>query len=165
MPKNSKKGDSYHLVLSKLKECSKSDDIFHLIGLIASCESIMSDRLSAFLGGTKNAKYKEAIEKNDFISIRDLIKYSKKELKGKIEIKQKVGGVLTTENLLSELRAWVKKRNQVVHAVCHSPSSVSHKSLNTLFSEAKTTCLDGQRLVQLLLKWSKKTKHTHKQNT
>ena len=81
-----------------MKSCVESDNIFHLIGLIAASESIISDRLSAFLGGTKNEKHKQAIERNKFISFGDLLKYSKKGLKGKIEIKQKVGGIITIEN-------------------------------------------------------------------
>jgi hypothetical protein len=55
---NPNKGTAYQMVLSKMKSCADSDDIFHLIGLIAACESIMSDRLSSFLGGTKNEKHK-----------------------------------------------------------------------------------------------------------
>lgn len=145
-----------------MKSCVKSDNIFHLIGLIAASESIISDRLSAFLGGTKNEKHKQAIERNKFISFGDLLKYSKKGLKGKIEIKQKVGGIITIENLHSELKAWIKKRNQVIHAVCKSRNTELHKDLESVLSEAKSTCIAGLRLVTLLLKWSKQTKAQNK---
>jgi CRISPR/Cas system CSM-associated protein Csm4 (group 5 of RAMP superfamily) len=162
MPTNPNKGTAYQLVLSKMKSCAESDDVFHLIGLIASCESIMSDRLSAYLGGTKNEKHKQAIERKKFVSVGELLKFIKKELKGKIEIKQKVGGIITIENLHSELKAWIKKRNQVIHAVCKSRNTESHKDLESMLSESKSTCVAGHRLVAFLLKWSKQTKAQHK---
>ena len=165
MPTNSNKGTAYQLVLSKMKSCVESDDVFHLIGLIASCESIMSDRFSAYLGGTKNEKHKQAIEINKFVSFSDLLKFSKKELKVKIEIKQKVGGIITIENLHLELKAWIKRRNQVVHAVCKSRNTESHKDLESILSEAKSTCIAGHRLVTFLLKWSKKIKTQHKKSS
>ncbi len=162
MPTNSNKGTAYKLVLSKMKSSAETDDVFHLIGLIAACESIMSDRLSAYLGGTKNEKHKQAIERKKFVSVGELLKFSKKELKGKIEIKQKVGGIITIENLHSELKAWIKKRNQVIHAVCKSRNTESHKDLESMLSESKSTCVAGHRLVAFLLKWSKQTKAQHK---
>ena len=42
MAKNTDKGKAYQLVLSNLKSCAESDDIFHLIGLVSACESIQS---------------------------------------------------------------------------------------------------------------------------
>jgi len=159
---NTHKGEAYRLVMSSLKSCTHNNDLFHLIGLIATTESIMSDRLSAFLGGTKNAKHKQSTEKKQFISISELLKYCEKELKRKIEIKQKIGDIITTENLHSELKAWIKKRNQIVHAVCKSRNTESGEKIEIILSEAKLTCIAGHRLLMFLLKWSKQTKAQHK---
>lgn len=80
MDKNLKKGDSYKLVLSNLNVSSKSDDVFHLIGLIAATESIISDRLSSFLGGTKNDMFLAEIKNREFVPLSSLLKYSEKDL-------------------------------------------------------------------------------------
>jgi len=161
MPTNSNKGTAYQLVLSKTKSCAESDDIFHLIGLIASCESIMSDRLSAYLGGTKNEKHKQAMERNKFISLGTLLDISKKELEVELKIKTKDRDEIATKNLYVELWAWKEKRNQVIHAVCKSNSKVTHKSEKLLFAEAQCACLTGYRLVRLLLKWSEQRKRKY----
>ena len=161
MPINTNKCKAYQLVLSKLKSCSENDDIFHLIGLIASCESIMSDRISAFLEGTNNAKYKLELSKNKkAVSLGNLLQFSKidleKELKPIKGIKK-----IETKNLYAEIFAWKEKRNEIIHAVCKSNSKVTHKSEKVLFIEAQCTCLTGYRLVRLLLKWSQQTKAKH----
>lgn len=158
MVTNENKGKAYKLVLSNLKACSDSDDIFHLIGLIASCESIMSDRLSAFLEGTNNTEYiKDKKGNKNGVSFGNLIKYSKIELEKELD---PIKGVekIETKNLYAEIFEWKEKRNDVIHSVCKSSSIITHKSQKVLFKEAKRTCISGYRLVRLLLKWSQKTK-------
>ncbi len=161
MAKNTDKGKAYQLVLSNLKSCAESDDIFHLIGLVSACESIMSDRLSAFLGGTKNAEYKaELLRNKNGVSFGNLIRYSKIELEKELKpIKGKEK--IETKNLYAEIFAWKVRRNEIIHAVCKSNSKVTHKSEKVLFAEAQCTCLTGYRLVRLLLKWSEQTKRKH----
>ena len=159
MSNNINKGESYKIVLSKMKSCSESEDIFHLIGLIAACESIISDRLSAFLGGIGNKDFKNKTKSNFNVSFGNLISYSKEQLSVSLKINSRYGGKIHTENLYAEIWAWKEKRNEVVHAVCKSKNIKSHKSINILFSEVQLTCIQGHRLLKLLLKWSQQTKN------
>jgi hypothetical protein len=155
---NTNKGEAYKLVLSNLKSCGNSNDIFHLIGLIAACESIMSDRLSAFLEGTKNPEYKKKLLKNkNGLSFGNLLECSKEELEKELK---PIKGIeeIETKNLYAEIYAWKDMRNQIIHAVCKSKNKITHKSERVLFAEAQCACLNGYRLVRLLLKWNSKTK-------
>ncbi|WP_291402558.1 hypothetical protein [Daejeonella sp.] len=86
MKNNTHKGDAYRLVLSNLKSCGESNDIFHLIGLIAASESIMSDRLTAFLHGTQNAAYLKNLQQNkNGVSFGHLLTLSKEELEKELK--------------------------------------------------------------------------------
>lgn len=161
MNKNINKGEAYHLVLSNLNLCIHSTDVFHLIGLIAACESIISDRLSAFLGGTKNSKYVELYKNKKYISFGNMLDYSKKELSLEIKISSKSNSEISTKNLYLELKKWKNKRNKVIHAVCKSKSTMTHDSLSTLFTEVQNCCIEGHRLVRLILKWSNQTKRRY----
>ncbi len=104
------------------------------------------------------------MERNKFISLGTLLDLSKKELEVELKINAKDRDEIASKNLYSELWAWKEKRNQVVHAVCKSSSLLSHKNLKALFTEVQSTCLNGQKLVALLLKWSKQTKAQHKKS-
>lgn len=164
MVKNKNKGEAYHLVLSNLNQCNESNDVFHLIGLIAACESIMSDRLSAFLGGTNNIKYSDASKKKKFVSLGEMLEFSKEVLSTEIKIKTRSNSEISTKDLFKELKRWKDKRNKVVHAVCKSKSTVSHNSLPVLFDDVQNCCIDGHRLVKLLLKWSNQTKREYRKS-
>jgi len=155
------KGRAYQMVMSKLKTSSEIDDVFHLIGLIASCESIISDRLSAFLGGTKNEEYQKIQAKKSFESFGKLLELCQSELEK--EIKPINGREnLETKNLYAELFAWKAKRNQIIHSVCKSSSPEFHITEKQLFAEAQCACINGHRLLRLLLKWSKQSKAKNK---
>ena len=162
MEKNINKGEAYHLVLSNLKFFTESKDLFHLIGLIATSESIMSDRLSAYLGGTKNNKYIEYKQLRNHVPFGKMLEFSKKELGIELIIKPKTISEISTKNLYLELKHWNNKRNTVIHAVCKSNRTVSHVGLASIFVEAQNCCVDAHRLIRLLLKWSSKTKSDYK---
>lgn len=161
MEKNINKGEAYHLVLSNLKSSTESKDIFHLIGLIATSESIMSDRLSAFLGGTNNIKYIEEKQKKRYVPFGNMLEFSKKELRIELIIKPKTISEISTKNLYLELKHWNNKRNTVIHAVCKSNRTVFHVGLASIFVEAQNCCVDAHRLIRLLLKWSDQTKREY----
>ena len=161
MEKNINKGEAYQLVLSNLKLCNESKDIFHLIGLIATSESIMSDRLSAYLGGTKNSKYIEYKKLRNYVPFGKMLEFSKKELRIELIIKPKTISEISTKNLYEELKYWNNKRNTVIHAVCKSNRTVSHVGLASIFVEAQKCCVDAHRLIRLLLKWSDQTKREY----
>lgn len=162
MEKNINKGEAYHLVLSNLKFSTESKDLFHLIGLIATSESIMSDRLSAFLGGTNNIKYIEYKQLRNHVPLGKMLEFSKKKLTIELIIKPKTISEICTKNLYLELKHWNNKRNTVIHAVCKSNRTVSHVGLASIFVEAQNCCVDAHRLIRLLLKWSSKTKSEYK---
>ena len=164
MEKNINKGEAYQLVLSNLKSCIESKDIFHLIGLIATSESIMSDRLSAYLGGTKNSKYIEYKQLRNHVPFGKMLEFSKKELRVELIIKTKTISEISTKNLYLELKNWNDKRNTVIHAVCKSNRTVSHVGLAYIFVEAQNCCFDAHRLIRLLLKWSIRTKSEYKKS-
>lgn len=158
MSKNTNKGNSYRLVMSKLKSSSESQDIFHLIGLIAACESIISDRLTAFLEGTNNEDYLKKKKKNKYgISFGMLLSFCKNELEEKLE---PIKGVkkIETANLYAEIFTWKEKRNEIIHGVCKSNSEEIHKTEKELFQETLNACITGHRLCRLLLKWSQQRK-------
>lgn len=162
MEKNINKGEAYHLVLSNLKFSTESKDLFHLIGLIATSESIMSDRLSAYLGGTKNNKYIEYKQLRNHVPFGKMLEFSKKKLTIELIIKPKTISAISTKNLYLELKHWNNKRNTVIHSVCKSNRTVSHVGLASIFVEAQNCCVDAHRLIRLLLKWSSKTKSEYK---
>lgn len=162
MDKNFNKGDSYKLVFSNLKISSKSDDVFHLIGLIAATESIISDRLSSFLGGTKNDKFLAEIKNREFIPLSSLLKFSKKDLSTELNIKSKISTDFKTNNLYYDLKNWNRQRNNVIHAVCKSKCRESHPSLGALLKDVQDCCNNGYKFVRLLLKWSAKQKNESK---
>lgn len=158
MKNNTHKGAAYKLVLSKLKSSGESNDIFHLIGLIAASESIISDRLTAFLHGTQNPAYLKNLQQNkNGVSFGNLLTFSKEELEKELK---PIRGIdkIETKNLYAEIFAWKEMRNQIIHAVCKSKSNISHKSQQVLFAEAQCACLIAYRLLRLLLKWNDKTK-------
>jgi hypothetical protein len=162
MKNNINKGAAYKLVLSNLKSCGESKDIFHLIGLIAASESIMSDRLTAFLHGTQHPSYIKKLQENkNGVSFGNLLTFSKEELEKELK---PINGIekIETANLYAEIFAWKEMRNHIIHAVCKSKSKISHKSQQVLFAEAQYACLLAYRLVRLLLKWSSKTKNENK---
>lgn len=161
MGKNINKGEAYQLVLSNLNSCIESKDIFHLIGLIATSESIMSDRLSAFLGGTKNIKYLEYKQLRNYVPFGNMLEFSKKELRVELIINPESNSAISTKNLFLELKHWNNKRNKVIHAVCKSSKTVSHDGLASIFVEVQNCCIDSNRLVRLLLKWSDQTKREY----
>ncbi len=164
MEKNINKGEAYQLVLSNLNSSKESKDIFHLIGLIATSESIMSDRLSAYLGGTKNSKYIEYKQLRNHVPFGKMLEIIKKELRGELIIKPKTISEISTKNLYLELKHWNNKRNTVIHAVCKSNRTVSHVGLASIFVEAQNCCVDAHRLIRLLLKWSSKTKREYQKS-
>ena len=164
MEKNINKGEAYNLVLSNLKFSTESKDLFHLIGLIATSESIMSDRLSAYLGGTKNSKYIEYKQLRNHVPFGKMLEIIKKELRGELIIKPKTISEISTKNLYLELKHWNNKRNTVIHAVCKSNRTVSHVGLASIFVEAQNCCVDAHRLIRLLLKWSSKTKREYQKS-
>jgi len=161
MSKNINKGEAYQLVLTNLKSSTESKDIFYLIGLIATSESIMSDRLSAFLGGTKNSKYLEYKQLRNYVPFGNMLEFSKKELRVELIIKPEGNSAISTKNLYLELKQWNNKRNKVIHAVCKSSKTVSHDGLASIFVEIQNCCIDAYRLVRLLLKWSVQTKREY----
>jgi hypothetical protein len=162
MPTNPNKGEAYKIVISKLNVCSNSEDIFHLIGLVAASESIMSDRLSAFLSGINNQEYLNKSLEEKFVSFGQLIEFSKKESAAKITVNGKDGNAVDSKSLFQHLKVWNTKRNQIIHALCKSKSAISHKSQKTLLEEAKDCCIEAHRLVRLILKWSYETKRNFK---
>lgn len=162
MEKNTNKGEAYQLVLSNLKSAIESNDIFHLIGLIATSESIMSDRLSGYLEGTKNGKYIENKELKTFVSFGNILNFAKKELRVELIINLTTINQISTKNLYLELKHWNKKRNKIIHAVCTSNRTLTHLGLASIFEEAQRCCVDAHRLIRLLLKWSSKTKSDYK---
>jgi hypothetical protein len=162
LEKNINKGEAYQLVLSNLKSSATSKDIFHLIGLIATSESIMSDRLSAYLGGTKNDKYLETKKLRNYVPFGKMLEFSKKGLNVELIIKPKTISEISTKNLYLELKHWNSLRNKVIHYVCKSNRTLSHVGLESIFAEAQNCCVDAHRLIRLLLKWSSKTKSEYK---
>ncbi len=155
MQKNINKGEAYHLFFSKIKLCNETSDIFHLIGLTAATESIMSDRLSSFLLNIRRNNYKNGFVLNSNSSFAKLLLQCKVHLEVSLKINSKDGVTLQTQNLFDEIWEWKEKRNEVVHAICKSKKNVSHKNLQILFSEALYSCQQGHNLLRLLLKWSK----------
>ena len=122
----------------------------------------MSDRLSAFLGGTNNTKYIEEKQKKKYVPYGNMLEFSKKELRIELIIKPKTISEISTKNLYLELKDWNNRRNMVIHAVCKSNRTVSHGGLASIFVEAKNCCVDAHRLIRLLLKWSIQTKREYK---
>lgn len=164
MEKNINKGEAYHLVLSNLKSSKTSKDIFHLIGLIATSESIMSDRLSAYLGGTKNNRYIESKQLRNYVPFGKMLEFSKKELRIELIIRSETIYEIRTKDLYLELKHWNSLRNKVIHSVCKSNRTLSHEGLASIFVEAQNCCVDAHRLTRLLLKWSSKTKSEYKKS-
>ena len=158
MNPNKNKGRAYKMVMSKMKESHENNDIFHLIGLIASCESIISDRLESFLINSKNEKYiKIYSHKKRFLSLSELLKLSKSELNYSVELK-KSKNKIETQNLYSEIIQWKAKRNEIIHSVCKSKSIEIHKTETKLLQDAKSICIEGHRILRFILKWSQSLK-------
>lgn len=108
-----------------------------MIGLIATSESIISDRLSAYLGGTKNSKYIEYKQLRNYVPFRKKLEFSRKELRIELIIKPKTISEISTKNLYEELKHWNNKRNTIIDAVCKSNRTVSHVGLASIFVEAQ----------------------------
>jgi|688.fasta_scaffold915645_1 hypothetical protein len=158
---NNNKRDAYKLVISNLKNLSESDDVFHLIGLVATCESIISDRISAYLGGIKNEKFILRKNKDKYVSLNDMIVLSKKQLQIPIQIKTRATGLIETDDLFEELQNWKDHRNRVIHSVCKSNRNISHESSSKIFNDVRDCCITGYDVVRFILKWSDQTKRSH----
>ncbi len=158
---NYNKRDAYKLVLSRLKNISNSSDVFQLVGLVASCESIILDRLTAYLVGTKNFKYESKSKNNKHVSFSELLQLCKLELQLSNQINTKTSCLINSKNLFAELMEWKEQRNKFIHSVCKSNSNISHKSLIKIYDEVFNCCTYGYYLVRLTLKWSDQTKRNY----
>jgi hypothetical protein len=160
MPNNNKR-DAYKLVISNLKKLSESDDVFHLIGLVATCESIISDRISAYLGGVKNEKFISIKNKEKPVTLNEMMSWCKKELQIPIQIKTRATGLIETDDLFEELQNWKDHRNRVIHSVCKSNRNITHESSSKTFNDVRDCCITGYDVVRFILKWSEQTKKRH----
>jgi len=158
---NNNKRDAYKLVISNLKNLSESDDVFHLIGLVASCESIISDRISAYLGGVKNEKFISRKNKEKPATLHEMMSWCKKELQIPIQIKSRATGLIETDDLFEELQNWKTHRNIVIHSVCKSNRNITHNSSSKTFNDVKECSIKGYDVVRFILKWSDQTKRSH----
>lgn len=153
---NINKGNSYKHVLSQLKYCSKATDIFHLIGLIACCESLITDRLVSLHMKLNKIIGPARSKEINKISFGDFLEIYKEELNRPLKINSKDGRKIETKNLYAELWQWKEMRNNVIHSVCKSIKPVSHKSTIELYNEIQCTCLLGYRLARLIIKFNTK---------
>lgn len=160
MPNNNKR-DAYKLVISNLKKLSESDDVFHLIGLVATCESIISDRILAYLKGVKNEKFMSRKNKEKHVKLNEMMSWCKKELQIPIQIKTRATGLIETDDLFKELENWKTHRNIVIHSVCKSNSNITHDSSTIIFNDVRDCCIKGYDVVRFILKWSEQTKSRH----
>ncbi len=142
----------------ELMELAKINKSLHYsIAAIAIIESIIADRTKSYIA-YREKKWFE-LQKENHIKTAVLVdkcnKYFKKE---KIVIKRRDLTKFESNDLFTDIKEWLKKRNNVLHSFAKASINNNKITYDEFVLYTITTSEEGIALVTLLNKWFKNQK-------
>jgi hypothetical protein len=154
--KNRLKYESYKAANNLLNDAIKNNDLPRCIAAIAVCESIIADRLQAYLKFKAPEIFVEKGKEKKFVSsgkmiAECLIHFSEY----RIDVNSKNFGKVESKNLFKDLQAWLKSRNDICHGFVKSNPGTQTKEIGEFHKAAILTAEKGLMLTKLVSKWHK----------
>lgn len=134
-------------------ELAKSEkNLPYSIASIAIAESIIADRTQSYISYKENSWF----EANKYKHIRTatLVDKCNKYFKNySVCINRKNSSTFETADLFAEIKGWLKKRNNILHAFAKSKPGMPTMEINDYIEYAIKTSEEGHKLISLLKKW------------
>ena len=159
--KNTTKYNAYKQAFALMELAKSEKNLPYCIAAIAIAESIIADRTQSYI----SYKERDWFEKNNHkhIFTATLVGKCKKHFKNlNIRINRKDGNTFETNDLFSEINAWLKKRNEILHSFAKSKPGMPIMEIDDYIKYAINTSEEGLRLTSLLKKWFEQQKRKSK---
>ncbi len=150
------KYESYRAANNLLNDAIENNELPRCIAAIAVCESIIADRLQSYLKYKKPEIFLEKGKEKKFVSTSIMAEEGLKYFpEHTIHLNSKTLGVLESKNLFTDIKIWLKGRNDICHGFVKSKPGTPTKEINEFHKDAISTAEEGFKLTKLVSKWHK----------
>lgn len=150
------KYESYRAANNLLNDAIENNDLPRCIAAIAVCESIIADRLQSYLKYKTPVLFLEKGKEKNFVPTGVMVSECLKHFPElRININSKNLGVIESKNLFTDIRIWLKSRNDICHGFVKSKPGAPTKEISAFHEAAILAAAEGIKLTKLVNKWHK----------